>query len=198
MKRFTALQTLAIAALAIIGAFLLAVFLARANVQPFDNQPQFKRMSDDDEAPIIVRNGSMELEVSDGEWKPKGNSSWSYEAPPTVNHKDTFRVHVELADGTHCGGDGKRVEIGFNDGAESFKAMFVPGAGPGGRLRTQVTPKGKFDVDQQNPKLLRHTGGAAGFIESVKVDNKPICDALTKEKLNEIRVCSNSAQPICW
>lgn len=183
------------AALTLAGVLVvLGVF--RVGPVTFFNRT-FKVLSSDDEAPIIVKNGSMDFELPSahaGEWQDNNNAAWSYESPSDKVHKNDFWVRVDLKGGGTCTGKGHVVMIDYS--ATSFRAIFTPGKGvDGSTLRTQVTPKADIAfVDKQH---LRHGAeGDGGYIQDVKVDGRSVKNgqadcAITQANLVQVNICSN-------
>ena len=168
---------------------VIALIAGWFGVGPFRNLPMFVRGADE-EAPIIVKNGSMHVDTQDGKWVENGNT-WSNETPPQANHGPNFYVLVKLKSGPNCTGNGREVRIDYSD--TTLNPVFTSGGGPGGRARTQLAPRRKFSlVDPATPKQLLHgSDGDNAYITKVSVGAQT-CDGLTRETLDEIRICSNN------
>jgi hypothetical protein len=158
----------------------------------------FKALSDDDEAPIIVRNGSMDFDIDDpshGEWKDN-NNAWSFETPSGKVHQNRFWVRADLKDGSHCSGTGQVVRIDYSD--PSFHALFNPGNGIDGTTkRSQLTPKGNGQIEGVDAQHLRHGAhNDGGYITDVRVNGQPLKNGqadctITQANLDQVNVCSN-------
>jgi hypothetical protein len=194
MKRFTIYAVVGVVALLVLSGFAGRGPLRILKIDAFAGL----FFGSDEEAPIIVKNGSMHL-ITEDKWVENGTTSWSNETPSDKIHRDQFWVKVMLTDNTECTDIGKPVMITYSDTA--FHALFTPGpaVNPNDR-RTQVTPpKPKLElVDVNNPTDLRHgADGDGNYITGVKVGGgQPLCGDLTKEKLKEVRICS-SDNPKC-
>lgn len=137
-----------------------------------------------DEAPIRVRNGSMEVELVGGTWAENGDA-WS---PSTGTTAGTYFVKVLGGTGSSCDsnvtiGSGNVVSVSYSDG---FTARFTPGSG-----RTGVRPKS--DLSRATPSTLRHGTSGAGHISEVRVVGPGTslrCSFPTTAALSEIHICS--------
>jgi hypothetical protein len=67
--------------------------------------------SSDEEAPIIVKNGSIDIQTQDGEWKD-GTSEWINQTSGKVNAGELW-VKVTSSTGT-CRASGKPVHIQYS------------------------------------------------------------------------------------
>ena len=146
-----------------------------------------------DEPPIRVRNGSMDIELVQGQWDDSGDG-WS---PSGGWNWGTFEVKVTSANGHPCGdgqtGSGKEVWVRYSDRTEiSFTST---GSMMG---KTRVKPKNK--LEKVSPQLLRHGGAAdGGFIVAVgaKGGGKPwSCEFKERSDLDVISICPRS-NPAC-
>jgi hypothetical protein len=190
MKKLTMVQVAGVAAVSISAVLLL---LGLFDIGPL----QFFKLRDDDEAPIIVRNGSLDLIIQtarDGKWVDNHNATWSYETPAGKVHDNDFWVRADLTGNTHCHGQGHVVQIDYS--LTSFHAIFTPAAGVNGSTtRTQIQPKPQIEF--VNDQLLRHgRNGDGGHIENVKVDGRPLQNGkencvITQANLVQVSVCSN-------
>ncbi len=193
MKRFTLAQTVAIVGVGIVAAVVVSALLARLHVAGFD--AMFKSYSDDDEAPIIVRNGSLHIETTDGHWEPNGDANWSNETRSSSDNLGYFWVRVNLKNGTHCADSGKTVQLDYSDA--SFNPVFTTGGGRGGQTRTQVAPRGQ--LDREDPQRLRHGAiGDGGYIKAVNVGGNALCSPLTSANLDKVLICTNNVTQACW
>lgn len=192
MKRFTLLQK---TLMVVVSAALVGLVFGLFGIGPFS--VFFKILSDDDEAPIIVRNGSMDLEIPSahaGEWQNNNNGAWSYETPADKVHDNNFWVRVDLNNGSQCRGTGHVVNIDYS--VTSFHAIFTPGGGlTGSTVRSQITPKSQIDyVDAQH---LRHGAkNDGGHIKDVTVDGQSVKNGqadcgITQTNLVQVNICSN-------
>ena len=78
--------------------------------------------SSEDEGPIIVKNGSIEIETVGGEWKD-GNSEWINQTTGAMNANDLW-VKVTSSTGT-CRASGKPVHIQYSQ--PSVHVVFTSG-----------------------------------------------------------------------
>jgi hypothetical protein len=187
MKRFTLTQKIVIGLAGVAAIVVLALALKKV-------------LADDDEAPIIVRNGSMDFviqDANDGKWDNNGNASWSYETAPNKIHNSRFWVRADLSGGVHCYGDGNVVHFDYSQ--PGFQAVFTAGRGSNGStIRTQIVPKPKiFYVDDQHLHHPEQNDG--GYISGVTVDGQPLKNGQTectisKDNLIQVNVCSNSTK----
>jgi hypothetical protein len=146
-----------------------------------------------DEPPIRVRNGSMDIELVQGQWDDSGDG-WS---PSGGWNWGTFEVKVTSANGHACSdgqsGSGKEVWVRYSDRTEiSFTST---GSMMG---KTRVQPKSK--LERVSPQLLRHGSEAdGGFIVGVgaKGGAKPwSCEFEARSDLDIINICPRS-NPAC-
>lgn len=116
-----------------------------------------------DEPPIRVRNGSMRIELINGEWMGSDNA-WT---PKNGKSKPGFVVVVERATlvGTTVERPvyGTRVDVTYSDG-KVVKFRHHRGSG-----KTKVTPKGI--LTRAKPWLLVYGTAGTGCIASVQVKN---------------------------
>ncbi len=162
------------AAVAVVG--LLAVSCARFG-------------SADDEAPIIVKNGSIEIETADGEWK-NGDDAWVNQTTGKHNDKELW-VKVTSSTGT-CRGVGQPIRVQYSQA--NTRAVFTTG-GSLFQHRTRVGPQAAINfVDSKH--LRAGTAGDGGHITGVQSQN--VTCSLTAESSNvEISICSSRTAKAC-
>jgi hypothetical protein len=151
-----------------------------------------KRLSNDDEAPIIVRNGSMHIETTDGRWTPEGGD-WSNETPPDKVHDNDLWVAVISTTGQKCPAaltHGHPVIVRYSD--PGVQAHFNPGGNP---TRTKVKLTGQWRRDGDH-HLSHGTAGDGGSIAEIRIGQPLQCD-LSKGNLREIRICSSVTRREC-
>ena len=152
---------------------------------------QFIKGASEDEAPIIVKNGSTTIETFDGKWGDDQGANWRNDTNKT--HNNELWVRVDFTDGTSsCKAAGHPVRIDYSQAG--FQATFNFANG-----RTKVSPKGGLTgVNDQLLQHGNHTDG--GHITDVRVNGQPIpgCDATKIQTvLDEVRICSSSNQLGC-
>ena len=134
----------------------------------------------EDEAPIIVKNGSMTIDTA-GTWQEEGGA-WSNETGK--DHKGDLWVRVNLTDGTACRGSGRPVHVEYSVGG--FKAIFTVAGNP---ARTKVSPRGQLNLDGTH--RLRH-GASGGFITGVNINGVALTCNITQNNLDAINICSSA------
>lgn len=146
-------------------------------------------VSDDDEAPIIVRGGSIEIETGDGEWKD-GNDAWINQTTGKHNDKELW-VKVTSSTAT-CRAFGQPVMVEYSQ--QNVRAVFTTG-GNFFRHKTRVGPKaGVTYVDRNH--LRAGTAGDGGRITEVRAQNLT-CSIPAGSANVEISICSSSKTPAC-
>ena len=165
--------TVAIAVLAlIVAAFVLARIRASQ-----------------DEGPIIVQNGSIDIETIDGEWKD-GGSDWFKDSPGRVNSGDLW-VKVTSSTGT-CLAIGKPVHIQYS--VPSVQATFTT-SGMWWFAKTRVTPRsGIAFVDGKH--LRAGSPGDGGHITEVRAQNLTCSLSPTSTNVR-ITICSSGKVTDC-
>jgi hypothetical protein len=145
--------------------------------------------SSDEEAPIIVKNGSIEIETLDGEWKD-GNTEWINQTTGTLNANDLW-VKVTSSTGT-CRAAGKPVHIQYSQ--PNVHVVFTT-SGVWWTAKTRVSPKA--DLALVDGKHLRAgTPGDGGHITEVRAQN--LTCSLSPNSANvEINICSSSKVKAC-
>jgi len=152
---------------------------------------QFIKGASEDEAPIIVKNGSTTIETFDGKWADDQGARWRNDTLKT--HGNELWVRVDFTDGTSsCKASGHPVMIDYSQ--PGFQAIFNFANG-----RTNVSPKGGLTgVSNQLLQHGNHQDG--GHITDVRVNGQSIpgCDS-TKiaTVLDEVRICSSASQLAC-
>ena len=137
-------------------------------------------MGSEDEAPIIVKNGSMTIDTA-GEWQDDGGA-WTNETGK--DHKGDLWVRVNLTGGTTCKGTGRPVHVEYSAGG--FKAIFNVAGNP---ARTKVSPKGQLTPDGTH--RLRH-GASDGYITAVRINGTALSCDITQNNLDAINICSSA------
>jgi hypothetical protein len=140
----------------------------------------------DEEAPIIVKNGSIHLETK-AKWTPDGRD-WINDTPANQVHGGELWVKV-MSKAKPCPVTaGHPVIIQYSD--LSVQAHFNPGGNPT-RTRVQVTGRWNRDDAQH---LSSGTTGDLGHITGVRVGSSDLssCD-FTAGQLDAIEVCSSEA-----
>jgi hypothetical protein len=147
-----------------------------------------KKLSDD-EAPIIVKNGSMTVDTVDGRWEEDGGS-WRNETGK--QHGNELWVKVVLTNSTTCRGSGHPVVIDYS--AAGFQAIFnVTG---GKTPRTIVAPRAQLNLETS--QRLRHgAAGDGGYITGVRIGGNPLQCGITQSNLDAIHICSASGVSDC-
>jgi hypothetical protein len=142
-----------------------------------------------DEGPIIVQNGSIDIATMDGEWKDGGNS-WFKDSPGTVNRGDLW-VKVTSSTGT-CRAIGKPVHIEYS--VPGNQVTFTT-SGMWGFAKTHVTPRsGKAFVDRQH--LRAGSPGDGGHITEVRAQSQT-CSLTPQSQNVRIAICSSSGATDC-
>ena len=145
-------------------------------------------LSDSDEAPIRVRNGSIDLNLdsSTQKWAAQG-ASGNYRIPGARRHKEEFEVIVVPRNGAVCPalvGTGPDVVLTFSDD----KVVRLQSAG----FHTVVKPENGATLtwNASAPQMLRYM--ATGHIKSVAVGsgaNPPVvCSFTTGNQLDRINI----------
>ena len=141
----------------------------------------------DEEAPIIVKNGSMTVETaSPAEWADSGGQ-WTHDSKKT--HGGELWVKILVTNGPPCTGSGHPVHVDFSQAG--FQANFnVAGNGSStAPYRTVVTPRGQ--LDKESPIRLRHGTAGTGYITGVKIGSNDLNCGITQANLNYIAICSS-------
>jgi hypothetical protein len=145
--------------------------------------------SSEDEAPIIVKNGSIEIETADGEWKD-GNDAWINQTSGKINSGELW-VKVTSSTGT-CRAVGKPVQVEYSQ--PNVRAVFTT-SGFWWTTRTRVSPKaGLTFVDRKH--LQAGTPGDGGHITEVRTQNLT-CSLSANSTNVEINICSSSKVTAC-
>lgn len=148
-----------------------------------------KIRSSEDEAPIRVRGGSIEIETQDGEWKD-GNDAWINDTRGKINSGELW-VKVTSSTAT-CKAMGKPVQVVYSN--PNVRAVFTTS----GMLvwnKTRVSPKGGVAfVDGKH--LRAGTPGDGGRITEVRAQNLTCSIAAGSANL-EINICSSRKDPAC-
>jgi len=143
----------------------------------------------EDEAPIIVKNGSIEIETLDGEWKD-GNDAWINQTSGKINSDDLW-VKVTSSTGT-CRAVGKPVQVQYSQ--PNVRAVFTT-SGFWWTTKTRVSPQaGLAFVDRKH--LRAGTAGDGGHITEVRAQNLT-CSIAAGSANVEISICSSSKAPAC-
>ena len=144
----------------------------------------------EDEAPIIVKNGSIEIETTDGVWTD-GEEAWVNETTGKHNHKELW-VKVTSSTGT-CRGVGKPIRIQYSKSND--RAVFTTDGSFLGRHKTRVGPETAITyVDRKH--LRAGTAGDGGHIAAVQA--RSVTCRLEAESANvEISICSSATAKAC-
>jgi len=142
----------------------------------------------DDEGPIIVKNGSINIETIGGDWQD-GGSDWINETGK--GNGGELWVKVTSSTGT-CRASGKPVHIQYSE--PSVHVIFTT-SGMWWTSRTRVSPKsGIARVDGQH--LRAGNAGDGGHITEVRTQN--VTCPLSPTSANvEINICSSSKVTAC-
>jgi hypothetical protein len=142
-----------------------------------------------DEGPIIVGNGSIEIRATDGNWQD-GGSEWINQTSGTINGGDLW-VKVTSSTGT-CRAQGKPVHIQYS--VPGNQVTFTT-SGLWWWSKTRVTPKsGITFVD--NKHLRAANAGDGGHITEVRTQSLTCSLAATSENV-VINICSSSQVTDC-
>ena len=146
--------------------------------------------SSEDEAPIIVKNGSIDIETADGEWKA-GDDAWVNETTGKHNHNELW-VKVTSSTGT-CRGVGQPIRVQYSKSNDS--AVFATGGSFLGRHRTRVGPQAVI-IYVDSKHLRAGTAGDGGHINAVQA--RSVTCAIAADSSNiEISICSSQHAKAC-
>jgi hypothetical protein len=144
----------------------------------------------DEEPPIIVKNGSM---IVDGEAWSDETAHWRHASGGSQNDNELW-VLIRLKNGTTCGpAQGRPVHVEYHEpnGSTFIATINLAGSDP----RMIVAPKGGFEKDSTNARLLRHaTDKDGGYITGVRVNKTAVSCDITQDNLDYIRICSVQAK----
>ena len=142
----------------------------------------------DDEAPIRVRGGSIEIETADGQWED-GNDAWINRT--SRGGGDELWVRVASSTGT-CRAVGKPIQVQYS--RPNVQAIFTR-RGPFWSKKTAVSPKSGITlVDRQH--LRAGTPGDGGRITEVRAQNLT-CTIAEGSANVEIFICSSRTAAAC-
>jgi len=142
-----------------------------------------------DEGPIIVKNGSIDIETLDGQWQD-GGGDWVNQTSGTVNHGDLW-VKVTSSTGT-CRAQGKPVHVQYS--VPGNQVTFTT-SGLWWWTKTRVSPKsGIAYVDGKH--LRAGTAGDGGHITEVRTQNLTCSLSPTSENV-VINICSSGQVTDC-
>ena len=174
-----------VVALAVVGALTVlaatTVLLNRAGVLDFNLLGLF---TESDEAPIRVRNGSLDIyvvsasqkwQLDNGEWKIKDGK----------RYKEEFEVTAAVRSGAQCSpslvATGANVVVTYND---DTKVTFQTA---GKRTKIKIRAGSLQAVGDQ---LLRYGSTSAGFIKQIAVGSlgnpNPLCTFTQREQLDHL------------
>jgi hypothetical protein len=156
-----------------------------------------KTLSDSDEAPIRVRNGSIEFTIVGFQgWEQIGSSA-NWRIANATRHREDFEVTLAVRAGATCGGaltaTGSDIVVTYendDDPATTNTSRIVLQAQ--GR-RTVVRPEGPATLtpDGTSPWTLRYQAGA-GFVKSIAVGNGAnpavICSFTGRDQLDHMLI----------
>ena len=145
--------------------------------------------SSEDEAPIIVKNGSIEIGTTDGEWKD-GNDAWINQTAGKINSGELW-VKVTSSTGT-CRAVGKPVQVEYSK--PNVRAVFTT-SGFWWTTKTRVSPKAGLTYVDRN-HLRAGTAGDGGHITEVRTQNLT-CSIAAASANVEISICSSSKTTAC-
>jgi hypothetical protein len=144
----------------------------------------------DDEGPIIVKNGSIEIETVDGQWKDD-EDAWVNETTGKHNHNDLW-VKVTSSTGT-CRGVGQPIRVQYSKSND--RAVFSTGGSFLGRPRTRVGPETAITF-VYSKHLRAGTAGDGGHIAAVQAQS--VTCRLEADSSNvEISICSSPTAKAC-
>ncbi len=171
------MRTIVYAAGAIVVVGLLAVLWSRGGAS-------------EDEAPIIVKNGSIEIETADGQWRD-GDDTWVNETAGKHNDKELW-VKVTSSTGT-CRGVGQPIRVQYSKSND--RAVFTTGGGFLAQPRTRVGPQAVITyVDSKH--LRAGTRGDGGHITAVQA-RSATCTIAAESSNVEISICSSQTAKAC-
>jgi len=151
-----------------------------------------KGLRSQDEAPIIVQNGSMTIDTAnDAKWGGEDANQWSNETGKSHRGDLWVWVYFKGVTAPACSGQGTPVEIYYTPG--SFKAKFdVVGNPP----RTKASPKGQ--LEKRSEQRLGYGADGVGYIDHVEIHNQrlPNCN-ITPTNLDSIHICSTGDTTKC-
>ncbi|MDP9323324.1 MAG: hypothetical protein M3P13_06785 [Acidobacteriota bacterium] len=143
-----------------------------------------------DEAPIIVKNGSIEIETVDGQWRD-GDDAWVNETAGKHNDKELW-VKVTSSTGT-CRGVGQPIRVQYSKSND--RAVFTTGGSFLAPHRTRVGPQTIITyVDSKH--LRAGTPGDAGHINAVQA-RSATCTIAAESSNVEISICSSQTAKAC-
>ena len=142
-----------------------------------------------EEAPIIVRNGSINIETQDGQWNDGGNE-WINQTSGTVNSGDLW-VKVTSSTGT-CRASGKPVHIQYS--VPGNQVTFTT-SGVWWFSKTRVSPKSAIAL-VDSTHLRAGNAGDGGHITEVRTQNLT-CTLSANSSNVEINICSSSKVTAC-
>jgi len=144
----------------------------------------------EDEAPIIVKNGSIEIETVDGQWRD-GDDAWVNETAGKHNDKELW-VKVTSSTGT-CRGVGQPIRVQYSKSND--RAVFTTGGSFLARHRTRVGPQ--TIITYVDGKHLRvGTPGDGGHINAVQAQSAT-CTIAAESSNVEISICSSQTAKAC-
>ena len=185
-------------AFAIIGVFTVVALTSMAlRVVGLIEWDLIKTLSDSDEAPIRVRNGSIEFTIVGFQGWEQVGSSGNWRIANATRHREDFEVTLAVRAGATCGGaltaTGSDIVVTYendNDPATTNTSRIVLQAQ--GR-RTMVRPQSPVTMtyDNKSPWTLRYQA-AEGHIKSIAVGNGSnpavICSFSGREQLDHMLI----------
>jgi hypothetical protein len=143
----------------------------------------------EDEGPIIVKNGSIDIETQDGVWTD-GGGDWINQTSGKVNGGDLW-VKVTSSTGT-CRASGQPVHIQYSQ--PGVQVTFIT-SGVWWFAKTRVAPKSAIAfVDGKH--LRAGAAGDGGHITEVRTQNLTCTLSPTSANV-EINICSSSKVSAC-
>jgi hypothetical protein len=133
-----------------------------------------------DEGPIIVQNGSMTVDTTEGGKWQGGVGVWKNVTGK--DHKGDLWVRIDLKGGTSCKGSASGHPVHVKSSAGFNTTINVAAK------QTVVAPRGGFTREMSDTRL-RHAG--SGHITSVDIKGKPITCNITEDNLVSVNICSS-------
>jgi hypothetical protein len=121
-----------------------------------------------DEAPIRVRNGSIDLELYGGKkWNEDGDKK-HWKLKTGTRHSNNYGVYIAPSDANNCPGGlnvtGQNVRFGYSDGT------FIDLKSQGNKTKVNSTADLEVSSDQGT---ISYKGN--GYISLVRVDSTDVC-----------------------
>jgi hypothetical protein len=167
--------------MAVAAAFLVLVLVGVFVLQ--------KIKASDEEAPIVVKNGSIDIETQDGEWND-GGADWINQTSGKINGGELW-VKVTSSTGT-CRAQGKPVQIQYS---QPGVQVTLTTSGAWWFAKTRVAPKSAIAfVDVKH--LRAGAAGDGGHITEVRTQSLTCTLSPTSTNV-EINICSSAKVSAC-